>query len=439
MDKNKTLNFVKEALDKALAQKKLTEDMLSSLGPAVVETLRPILQELSANSKITKEEIIEALSNIKIDVPKADVPQAQVEVKIPEIKVPAPQVTVNVPEIKLPEFPEIKLPVIKVPKPEVTVNFDASKIRIPDIVMPDEMDIKGWVGVMGYDKGLLSNPLPVQLRDAQGRPVDLSGGITNIGGGAISSRMVKVINDANNPIPISGTISATFSADFGAGATGAETLRTVAATDSVQSVNIVSGSSSGTQYADGDARGTATGNLLMLDDGTNIQSARGGAGVADARTLRVVQATDAVVSVNIVSGSSSGAIGQGDAASATRVVIAGNSDASVTATQTGTWNIGTVTTVTGVTNTVITRLDSPDGPYSGSNPLPIYITGAAASTYAEIMNPDGRVKVELPTGSSGLTDTPRYLHQIGSFLTPIFQATRLPRYAPINAVRIVRG
>jgi hypothetical protein len=34
-----------------------------------------------------------------------------------------------------------------------------------------------------------------------------------------------------------------------------------------------------------------------------------------------------------------------------------------------------------------------------------YITGAAASTFAEIMNPDGRVKVELPSGSSGLTDT----------------------------------
>lgn len=35
----------------------------------------------------------------------------------------------------------------------------------------------------------------------------------------------------------------------------------------------------------------------------------------------------------------------------------------------------------------------------------MYITGAAASTFQEIMNPDGRVKVELPTGSSGLTDT----------------------------------
>lgn len=35
----------------------------------------------------------------------------------------------------------------------------------------------------------------------------------------------------------------------------------------------------------------------------------------------------------------------------------------------------------------------------------VYVLGAAASTYAELLNPDGRVKVELPTGSSGLTDT----------------------------------
>lgn len=35
----------------------------------------------------------------------------------------------------------------------------------------------------------------------------------------------------------------------------------------------------------------------------------------------------------------------------------------------------------------------------------VYVTGAAASTYQEILNPDGRVKVELPSGASGLTDT----------------------------------
>lgn len=35
----------------------------------------------------------------------------------------------------------------------------------------------------------------------------------------------------------------------------------------------------------------------------------------------------------------------------------------------------------------------------------VYITGSAASTYAELLNPDGRVKVELPSGASSLTDT----------------------------------
>lgn len=34
----------------------------------------------------------------------------------------------------------------------------------------------------------------------------------------------------------------------------------------------------------------------------------------------------------------------------------------------------------------------------------VYVTGAADSTFAVILNPDGRVKVELPTGVTGLTD-----------------------------------
>ena len=35
----------------------------------------------------------------------------------------------------------------------------------------------------------------------------------------------------------------------------------------------------------------------------------------------------------------------------------------------------------------------------------VYVTGVAASFFADVQNPDGRVKVELPSGSSGLTDT----------------------------------
>lgn len=89
--------------------------------------------------------------------------------------------------------------------------------------------------------------------------------------------------------------------------------------------------------------------------------------------LRVQMATDAVSSVNVV-----GPIAQGDAASALRVVLAGNADASVVV-NSGT--ITTVTTLTGITNTVTTRLDSPDGLYSAANPFPItVISGALTST-----------------------------------------------------------
>ena len=55
---------------------------------------------------------------------------------------------------------------------------------------------------------------------------------------------------------------------------------------------------------------------------------------------------------------------------------------STEATQAGTWNIGTVTTVTGVTNSVAAGIvDSGGIQYSGSNPLPTYLVlGAGNST-----------------------------------------------------------
>lgn len=63
--------------------------------------------------------------------------------------------------------------------------------------------------------------------------------------------------------------------------------------------------------------------------------------------------------------------GQGDSATATRIIQAGDSVSSVIV------NSGTITTVsavTGITNTVNVRLDSPDGPYSAANPLPTTAT-----------------------------------------------------------------
>lgn len=52
----------------------------------------------------------------------------------------------------------------------------------------------------------------------------------------------------------------------------------IGSTSNALDINIKSGASSGTQYADGAVRGTATGTLMMVDDGTDIQSAAGTTG-----------------------------------------------------------------------------------------------------------------------------------------------------------------
>src|SRR3990167_7676002 len=190
IDSIDALRQAKEALQEAINQKKLTADLLKNLGPAVIDALRPTLEALSQNTKLSKEELLQAISQIKIDVPKVDVPQAQVEVKIPEIIVPEPKVTVNISDIKIPEIPPIKIPPIKVPKPEVTVNVPPFKI--PRLEWPaDKMPIEGWVRLMGYD---YKNPVPVQLWDGKGNPVTLFENLTQLisSGGGGAAKIVKV-------------------------------------------------------------------------------------------------------------------------------------------------------------------------------------------------------------------------------------------------------
>ncbi len=100
----------------------------------------------------------------------------------------------------------------------------------------------------------------------------------------------------------------------------------------------------GTQYADGAARGTATGTLAMVDDGTNIQSAKGD--------------TDGTMHSNLTKvGSSAFALGQQLAAASLPVVLTAAQIttltplATVAATQSGAWNItnisGTISLPTG--------------------------------------------------------------------------------------------
>jgi len=147
--------------------KQLQDDrdaLIMGFGKDAAKLLEPLMEELAKVGKFNKEEIKEILSNVKVQT-NVTTPKAEVEVKIPTIKIPPVDMS------------GVKWPPIKVPKAEVIVRVP--EIKVPNVVMPDEMNIKGWVQLQGID---LNNPLPVQLRDADGKPVSLGGNTIFSGG-----------------------------------------------------------------------------------------------------------------------------------------------------------------------------------------------------------------------------------------------------------------
>jgi hypothetical protein len=150
------LRAVKEGQQSSKAQvEKERRDLILGVGREISDSIKPMLSELVAQGKTSRQDMLDAVSQIQIDVTTPDV-------IVPEIRVPEPRVSVSVPPI-----------------------------RVPDINMPDEMNIKGWVSLMGVD---LNNPLPVQLRDASGKPLNLLENLTTLvaGGGGGGRGIVKV-------------------------------------------------------------------------------------------------------------------------------------------------------------------------------------------------------------------------------------------------------
>lgn len=195
----------------------------------------------------------------------------------------------------------------------------------------------------------------------------------------------------------------------------------------------------GTQYADGGTASIPTGTVAFGDTGEesgNLFALATFSGVTSSGTLRTVQAVDSVSSVNVVS-----TVGLTDTQLRASTLdvrqVSGSSDSvnvlgtvtvsatdldirdldfatddvsvyqvsghrwSTEATQSGTWNIGTVTTLTGITNSLAANIvDSGGVAYSGSNPLPINDAGGSLTV-------DGTVAVSDITNSlkSALIDS----------------------------------
>ena len=217
-------------------------------------------------------------------------------------------------EIQIPE-PRINVDLSSFPAPNVTVK---PVIDMPKVEFPKEMDMKGFVTLMGYDRGLLENPLPVQLRDAKGNPVKLFENLTTLvqGGGGGGFQNVRVSNldeisisatvstsvslvnsdgnyyNSDNPLPITGSITSTPGATY-------------YASDAIGSVNLVQiGGEAVTQGPGEEVKALrvvhasdALTSVNLNQIGGNLVTQGPGEGLMG---LRVVHASDAIASVNIV-------------------------------------------------------------------------------------------------------------------------------------------
>lgn len=168
----------------------------------------------------------------------------------------------------------------------------------------DVLTVQGKTGMtaLTVDGSGVTQPISGTITANAGTNLNTSALATsaNITGGAQKTQVVdgsgNVIGATSNALDVnikSGASSGTQYAESTTAATATGTVAmgkngsTVKAVTVDSSgnlnVNVAAGATSGTQYADGAARGTATGTLLMLDDGTNIQSVAG----TTAGTLKV--------------------------------------------------------------------------------------------------------------------------------------------------------
>lgn len=329
MDLKKTDEFLKNKLQQVKDEKSRTEWMavISLLGQNLVDSITSALKDIKISPP-----------PMSVNVPSLVVP----EIKIPELPkfpefpaFPAFPAYPAFPEVKIPEIniPEIKLPTINVPEPKVTVNVpkaDAPIVNVPAPIVnfPDSMRLTPN-----------TKPFPVTMVDMVGKPMQFP---QSAGGGRADFFTIKdiqtstgasIISDQENAIRITGTVT---------------TSGTVGSTASA-----------------------------LIDSG--------GVQYSGSNPLPVTATISGITnSIQVVQLDRDGnpwqpeTFGPGDAATAMRVILAGNSDASVVI-NSGT--LTTVTTLTGITNSVASAtIDSSGVQYSGSNPFPVTLAVTNATT-----------------------------------------------------------
>lgn len=296
--------------------------LLSTIGDELKKQLAPLFEGHSkAMTDKVGSAVADAIKGLRVDVPKQEAAQVHVnvpDVHVPDFTIPTPQVTVHV--------PKVEAPIVNIPAP--VVNFPQAMRLTPN------------------DK-----PFPVVLHDVNGKPFSFSMGAS--GGKADFFTVLGIANSVaimqtdssgvaysgSNPFPVtitsgaSSTTATNIVDSSGIAYSGSNPVPVVFGASATQAVNMVD--SSGVAYS-----------------GSNPLP------------------TTASLSVPV---------GQGDSASALRIIQAGDSVSSVVI------NSGTITTVTSITNSLAASLvDSGGVQYSGSNPVPVTGTLVVSSVTASI-------------------------------------------------------
>jgi hypothetical protein len=328
-------------------------ELVSSLSQDMVQMLTPALEQMSRANQISEERIINIIKQIKVEAPQMP------EIKLPPINVPRPSVTVK--------GAEQKAPVVNVPKSD-PINFPESMRVFMD----------------GVDS---EKPLPVMMMDTKGKPMNFSMG--SGGGGRSNFLTIKDIQtstgasliDAEGKLKIAGSFSATAGTEYSDGEVDAvpdgvaqfflngvgEVMNVVSSTNPLPVDATVT---PGATFYASDAIGST--NLIQVGGNDVVV----GGGYQD-NALRVVHATDAVVSTVVNSGTitavtditNSVATYQLDADGGYRETFPIEGDIGT---------VSTVTAVTDITNSVAANIvDSSGVAYTTSNPLPIDDAGGS--------------------------------------------------------------
>lgn len=268
----------------------LPKDVSDAVIDRLEKAIQPVLVQLLEKDRTSNQDIIAAIKEIQLSVPKT-------------------------------EFPEQKAPIVNVPAP--VVNVPAPVVNLPEIKFPEQLPYPTEFGIRGLNP---KNPLPVQLVDMAGKPYFPND--SSATGGKSDFFTIKDIQNSSGGSVIDYT-------------TGYLNVR-------LPEGLTVAGSNNSTQLID------SSGNAL------------------------------------------------GSAANPLNVSVASSA------------------------TSTIAQIGNSDGDFSAANPLPVTFTPSGAtqpvsqvsgaawsvsvndifgSTATNLINPDNRLKVELPTGSSGLTDT----------------------------------